>query len=166
MLGLEIGSFEGQSSCWFLENWVTHPKSRLICVDTWGGGLEHQNPDYNFREIEDRFDENVKPYGNKVVKVKSTSTQALLSLIFRNIQVDFVYVDGGHTSKDVLQDLVLAHYLLKPEGLVVCDDYLWTSPSVDYLDQPKLGIDAFTQVYSREITPLVLPSRVVGWLKK
>lgn len=30
---LEIGSFEGRSAVWFLENVLTHPSAQLVCVD-------------------------------------------------------------------------------------------------------------------------------------
>lgn len=34
---LEIGSFEGRSAVWLLENVLTHPTSRLTCVDLFDG---------------------------------------------------------------------------------------------------------------------------------
>ena len=33
--GLEIGSFEGRSAIWFLENILTGDSARLTCVDTF-----------------------------------------------------------------------------------------------------------------------------------
>ena len=32
---LEIGSFEGRSTIWFLENLLKNPKSTITCVDPW-----------------------------------------------------------------------------------------------------------------------------------
>lgn len=37
---LEIGSYEGRSACWLLENILTHPDARLLCVDTFTGGQD------------------------------------------------------------------------------------------------------------------------------
>lgn len=48
---LEIGSYEGASSCYLIEN-----ASRNIdihCVDTWEGGEEHSN--INMSDVEKRF---------------------------------------------------------------------------------------------------------------
>ena len=39
---LEIGSFEGRSAIWLLENILTDPTAHLTCVDTWHGSAEHQ----------------------------------------------------------------------------------------------------------------------------
>lgn len=44
---LEIGSFQGRSSVWLLQNVLTHPTSRLTCVDTWEGSAEHTDQDKN-----------------------------------------------------------------------------------------------------------------------
>ena len=38
---LEIGSFEGQSAIWLLENILTDKSSTLTCVDTFEGSIEH-----------------------------------------------------------------------------------------------------------------------------
>src|SRR3954452_7004174 len=38
---VEIGSFEGRSTLWFLENLLRHPDSRIVCIDTFTGGAEH-----------------------------------------------------------------------------------------------------------------------------
>ena len=32
---LEIGSYEGRSAVWLLQEILTHPESRLTCVDIW-----------------------------------------------------------------------------------------------------------------------------------
>ncbi len=38
---VEIGSFEGRSTLWILENLLRHPDSRMHCIDTFAGGAEH-----------------------------------------------------------------------------------------------------------------------------
>ena len=47
---LEIGSFEGRSAIWFLENILTHPTSSITCVD-------------HFLRSGVRFDHNIKVSG-------------------------------------------------------------------------------------------------------
>lgn len=39
---LEIGSFEGRSTVWIIEN-MMRPGDWIDCVDTWAGGEEHTN---------------------------------------------------------------------------------------------------------------------------
>ena len=54
---LEIGSFEGRSARWIVDTLLTHPESRLDCVDTWEGSPEHGGA---FKDVlYDRFRENL-----------------------------------------------------------------------------------------------------------
>ena len=39
---LEIGSFEGRSTTWIVEN-MMEDGGEIICIDTWQGGEEHVN---------------------------------------------------------------------------------------------------------------------------
>lgn len=41
LMFLEIGSFTGDSAVYMLENILTSESSRLFCIDTWAGSLEH-----------------------------------------------------------------------------------------------------------------------------
>ena len=38
---LEVGSWEGRSACWLLQNILKHENSTLHCIDTWSGSAEH-----------------------------------------------------------------------------------------------------------------------------
>lgn len=133
---LEIGSYEGRSSLWFLENILTDPRSKITCVDIWAGTYEKT------------FDENIKLYGRpgKVVKIKNRSDVALRQLTAESF--DFIYVDGSHMAKDVLFDAVLGWQLLKAGGIMIFDDYNWTGPRSWLIRNhtPKLAIDAFQKV--------------------
>jgi predicted O-methyltransferase YrrM len=53
---LEIGSFEGRSSIWIIEN-MMNPGDWIDCVDTWEGGEEHFEEDMG--SVEKRFKYNV-----------------------------------------------------------------------------------------------------------
>ena len=63
---LEIGSFEGRSAVWIVEN-MMNPGDWIDCVDTWEGGEEHGGED--MRAVEARFDYNInKVLGGAVVE--------------------------------------------------------------------------------------------------
>jgi predicted O-methyltransferase YrrM len=62
---------------------------------------------------------------------------------------DFIYIDGSHVAKDVLTDACMAWQILKPQGIMVFDDYLWGVPR-DVLHRPKPAIDAFTTIFAEE----------------
>jgi len=158
---LEIGSFEGRSTCWLLDNILTSSSSTITCIDSWKGGWEHQI--LAMSEVESNFINNTKEYANKVIPIKSTSYNALLS-IQNNIEYyDFVYIDGGHTMKDVLQDAILSFPLIKKGGIIAFDDYQWELQQPVHL-RPEQGINAFVAAYSTELSTLYVGSQV--WLKK
>jgi predicted O-methyltransferase YrrM len=136
--GLEIGTFEGRSALWFLENILTNPDASITCVDIFPAPYEQ------------RFDANVVASGleRKIKKVKGDSKFALRT--FPRDTYDFVYVDGSHDAKDVLSDAVLAWELLKPGGVMIFDDYQWTGSAAEKFRPariPEIAIDAFLHVY-------------------
>lgn len=160
---LEVGSFEGRSALWFANNWLGHPESSLVCIDSWGGGREHQ--DLNMQEIEATWD---RVHGNnsKVKKLKADSKLALASLWLQGYRADFAYVDAGHESHQVLSDLVLVYELVKPGGIIVCDDNVWGGHLEDPRLHPRLAHDCFYHSYSRFLKPIgALPAFIVGWQK-
>lgn len=135
---LEIGSFEGRSTCWLLEN----TDATITCVDTWEGSDEH-TPELK-NGLFDRFMENIEPHKDRVIIKRGFSGEVLRTLPL-DATFDFVYIDGSHYSKDVLEDAILAWRLVKPGGLVVFDDYNWTLEGTEIGDlrNPRTGIDAF-----------------------
>jgi len=64
---------------------------------------------------------------------------------------DFIYIDGSHLGPDVLCDAVLSFRLLKVNGVMAFDDYLWPSASKSLTRVPKLAIDSFINLYSEKI---------------
>jgi predicted O-methyltransferase YrrM len=150
---LEIGSFEGRSTVWIMENMMTDG-DHLICVDTWEGGEEHSAEDLG--SVEARFEHNMKVAQGKHPErnfetIKDFSYGALASLAGSSYDFDFIYIDGSHIAKDVLTDACMAWPLLKPKGLMVFDDYLWSPSPRDILHRPKIAIDAFVNIFAEEV---------------
>ena len=157
---LEIGAFEGRSTCFMLEHILPADlDGEIHCVDTWEGGVEHGGIAMN--AVFDRFQANVAATlkrfpRHKVIGHRRLSSAALRELHAKGFagRFDFVYVDGSHQAADVLEDLVLSFPLLRRGGLVICDDYTWQRQGLgqeDILDTPKLAIDAFTNIYRRRL---------------
>ena len=177
---LEIGSFEGRSAVWLIEN-IMVSGDWIDCVDTWEGGEEHGDED--MPAVEARFDHNIaKALGGcdtkerprhtryasladtederkRVYKYKTTSTDMLAQKLSFQLHgfkpeaipiYDFVYIDGSHIAKDVLTDACMAWPLLKPNGIMVFDDYMWGNPR-DILHRPKPAIDAFANIFAEHI---------------
>ena len=140
---LEIGSFEGHSACWLLENILTHESARLTCVD-----LFHSEPKALFQH-------NIGVTGaREKVEAIAGESRAILPQL-KPAHYDFIYVDGSHDQVDVLEDAILAWRLLKRGGLMTFDDYcLKDVPVLQAVVplRPDIGIDAFLSTYDGRYT--------------
>lgn len=143
---LEIGSWEGRSALFFL-NYL--PYSRLTCVDTFAGSIEHQqdaarNPQAArfLSDVQRLFDKNTKAFRHRVEKVVMHSADALAELALKHRRYDLAYIDGGHRAVEAYTDSMLTWPLIERGGMVIFDDYLWKDMP-DRLDRPQAGIDAF-----------------------
>lgn len=146
--GLEIGSFEGRSACWFFDNVLTHPDSTLTCIDPFIGSTD-LSASYDFAVIKSHFLHNVAPFGNRCVWYGFKSTDALRTM--NDKRFDFVYVDGSHEMWDALADIVGAFRVTKQGGYIICDDYHWHP---EYSSRPAVAIDAALQCFAPLITVL------------
>jgi predicted O-methyltransferase YrrM len=146
---LEIGSFEGRSTVWTMEN-MMQQGDYMLCIDTWQGGEEHVAEDMD--AVFNRFRANVQAAREKtgIISVghsRQSSIQGLAEEIAETNSYDFIYIDGSHTAPDVLTDACLAWQILKPKGMMVFDDYMWGNPR-DILHRPKPAIDAFCNIFA------------------
>ena len=149
---LEIGSWEGRSTCWLLDNILTHESSEITCIDTFEGSIEHQNLGENFlKSVGSRFDFNIAKTGSakKVKKIVGKSQEALRTLPLNNY--DFLYIDGSHVASDVLEDAVLGWRLVKINGLIIFDDYEWSEFRDHPTQHPKLAVNNFLSVFRDRI---------------
>lgn len=154
---LEIGSFEGRSTVWIIEN-MMEDGGFIDCIDTWEGGEEHTAE--QVAGIEERFDANtelaMRQYADETgsrrwaSKFKGKSVDKLAQLLRESMPYDFIYIDGSHVAKDVMTDACMAWPLLKKGGIMVFDDYLWGEP-VAILHKPKIAIDCFTTLFAEEL---------------
>jgi len=147
---LEVGSFEGLSACWLLENILTDNSCSLTCIDTFDfagqGALHLQDEGLESMSMEERFTYNIQEVGgaHKVKKLIGCSQKMLRSLPFSAF--DFIYIDGSHKAVNVLEDAILSWPLLKEGGLLTFDDYDWERDP-NPINRPKLAIDAFLSVF-------------------
>jgi len=168
---LEIGSYEGASTCYLIEKLAHTQNIEIHCIDTWQGGIEHQRggeAETDMSAVEKRFHHNTQTASRQashtvqLVLHKSFSDVALSRLLAQGKQgyFDFIYIDGSHQAPDVLCDAVLSFRLLRKNGMIAFDDYLWQEslPSgTDPIRCPKPAIDAFTNIYCRKLKIISAP---------
>jgi len=148
---LEIGCFEGRATNYLLNNVMTGIGCEIHVVDTFGGSLEETgmkwDENYNFSELYNTFCNNIIDNKDRV-KIHVGQSGKILRRDFQDDQFNFIYIDGSHTSPDVLQDAILCHPLLKTGGVLIFDDYGWRDPqNPDPTNSPAMAIDFFYNVY-------------------
>lgn len=148
---LEIGLYEGRSALWVLENILTHPTARLTGIDVFTG------------EVKERYLANVRRSGHaeKVTTIVGPSQQEVRKLPPSTF--DIVYVDGSHAADDVLADAVQSWVVLKPEGILIFDDYTWHGLRTPLAPEllPRLAIDAFVVSHRYSIEVLHRGSQMI-----
>src|SRR5262245_64396192 len=156
---LEIGSYEGRSTCFLIETIGARRSYDIYCVDPWESGDFHGT---DMGPVERRFDSNVAlarsaaSNPGSLTKFKGRSSDVLPRMLASGHRetFDMVYVDGSHDAPDVLVDAVLGFYLCRPGGLLIFDDYLWSSEpegKQDILKMPKPAIDAFVNLFRNRL---------------
>lgn len=138
---IEIGAWEGRSAAWWLDNLLTHPRSRLTSIDP------HLNPE---RYAVFLSNMGSHPDVHKMNSIRGESRRTLANL--PDQKYDMIYVDGSHEGRDVILDGCLAYHKLKPGGILLFDDYEWEGMQGHPRDiLPKAAIDAFLELYEHKI---------------
>eukprot|EP00049_Salpingoeca_infusionum_P010137 m.171596 g.171596 ORF g.171596 m.171596 type:complete len:967 (+) comp14554_c0_seq1:291-3191(+) len=159
---LEIGSWEGLSTSWWLHNVCKYQEqSRVIAVDHFDN-FESEAGQQRYERF--RYNVRATGQGHKVQIVPKFSFAALAhDILPLGEQVDLVYVDGDHTARGTMLDAMLAWQALRKGGFMLFDDYEWpvlsdynpqNPPSKDHWSHPKPGIDAFLKLMNHELTVL------------
>ncbi len=146
---LEVGSYEGRSAIMFLSYL---PQSRVTCVDTFG--LEDVTADTDGGQIvEQRFDSNLLPFGERVIKIKGTAATALDRMRGERASYDIIYLDADKQRDGVFALTALAWPLLRVNGILIWDDLRWGGGKAD-AERPESAIRLFCSAFSRSLSVL------------
>lgn len=146
---VEIGTHEGRSATWLITNILTHPDSRLTCIDT---------------VLQPVLEANLESTGaRQKVSVKIGESHSVLETIPAGT-LDFAYIDGSHWACDVLEDAILTFRRVKKGGVIGFDDYLWDDPQYNQHGVPKPAIDALLAHFSHKLE--ILEHGYQVWVRK
>lgn len=148
---LEVGSWQGESAAWLLDKVISARGGLLTCIDTFTGSSEHQGIVGRLgSSLEEIFDENIgkSGYGGIVRKLVGLSQECLRPLPASSL--DFIYIDGAHEAKFVIQDAILAWPLLRPHGFMLFDDLPARFPDNPRQDTAR-AIEFFLEVFGDEL---------------
>lgn len=150
---LEIGSYEGLSTNYFCDNFLSGEGCSITCIDPWIKYSEStvSNISEWDNEINEstyfRFLKNTERNRTKIKIIKGLSQNILPQL---RQKYHFILIDGDHSTDTVWNDLVMSFNLLNFGGIMLCDDYDWYS---DFEGKsPKPSIDRFVEEYKNYIT--------------
>ena len=156
---LQVGAYTGDASDWLLSSILLDPSSTLTDVDTWQGSDEREHKAMDFKAVYGVYLNRMDKYEN-VMSIKGDSSYVLPNL---KEKYDFIYIDGDHTEKAVYRDATDAWPLLKAEGILAFDDYLWgddVHPSL----RPRFAIDRFLEEKQGEYVLLGQDYQI--WIQK
>lgn len=144
-IGAEIGVWKGSST----EKFLTRQPAMLHLVDSWSvipyqtnrewgtytnyldryAELTGGNTEEDFQRYYDKTHDMVNlKYGLRdnvtLHRMMSDDWFAQASLTLKG-QLDWIYIDGDHSYKGVLRDLNNAWGLVKKDGYILGDDFMW-----------------------------------------
>lgn len=128
---VEIGIYEGASTCFWSDFYLDHPESRLISIDPFTGSEEHHAEPEKYPELANleliaRGNIAKSKNAAKIEVLKGFSQFIYPELCLRHGAdpwIDVLYVDGAHDPTSVARDTVLYVPMVKQGGLVIFDDY-------------------------------------------
>jgi len=138
---IEIGVRAGYSAWTFLQ---ACPNMKYIGIDANNGKFGGQGgKDGSYSKWAKNI---LKPYD---VTLIDQDTQKVDKLGFS--QIDFIHVDGDHTSEGVQHDLDLAYEAVKIGGTILVDD-------ITYIEEVKIGVNIWLRKMNKFITSTFIES--------
>jgi tetratricopeptide (TPR) repeat protein len=146
---LEIGSFQGMTACWLLDNVLLDPRAKLTCLDL---------------QYAEQFDVNIAKTksASKVTKLEGDIHQLIESLPLNAFEL--INLQDRRKQPALLQKTAqLAWNRLKLQGLMIFNDYGWVNPANPEIN-PTIGIKAFIDSINGKFKVIYRSDRVYQFL--
>ena len=144
---LEIGTGNGRSGVWMLENILTHSTSKLTTVDIQEKWPYQKGRSFKGITLEEDIEisirENLQPYiDTQKCEYIIQDSKLYLKENKQFEKYDFIYLDGCHEPDYVIYESCLAFQLLKKGGYLLFDDYGWGNC--------RYGIESFLLCFNKQ----------------
>lgn len=157
---LEIGIGKGETMDKFLQVFLEHNKeSEYYGIHTFKKDLDSEQSINDIKKIVMTKKEQ-SLVSNKIYIMDEDTNTLLQKYIFDNIVFDIVYINSSYFAKDILLDAVLSMKLLKTDGIMLFNNYLWEKLE-PHIYSPKPAIDAILNIYKNEIVVLFIGYQVI-----
>ena len=126
---VEVGAWKGQTAALMAS--LIHLSGKEIyfdVIDTWEGSDEqahNQDDDIQQGTLYEAFIKNIEPLQDYIHPVKLDSIEA--SKNYKDETIDFIFLDASHKTEDVIKDIEAWTPKLKTGGVLIGDDYDWSS---------------------------------------
>lgn len=129
---IEVGSWLGASTRHIAS--IIPEGGKVYAIDHWLGSVEHQEGGSAYYKalpyLYEQFLSNVIHAGltDKIIPLKMTSLQAA-QYLGNNLDTpaDLIYLDAGHDTKSVYNDMCAWYPFVEGHGLLCGDDWCWKS---------------------------------------
>jgi|TARA_B110001452_G_scaffold110907_1_gene91993 predicted O-methyltransferase YrrM len=156
---LEIGSWEGNSALYILENFQT---KRVVCVDIW----DLYEDSYKKERLKNfsNFKYNLEKFTKRFSFFKTTSD---IYFDNNNEKFDLIYIDGAHESPQVYKDICNSWRVLNKNGIIVCDDYFYGDINSNQDENlPAYAINKFISQNKKNIKIICVNNNQIFFKKK
>lgn len=121
---IEIGTFIGESTIIFADKFKS-----ITAIDPFLSGYDPEDPTsrFDFNHVYQEYLNRTKPFSN-IITITLTSDDAFSRV--KDMQYDFIYIDGLHQYAQVKIDIENYMQLVKPGGFIAGHDYGPTWPGV------------------------------------
>lgn len=145
---LEVGSYEGRATCWFIEN-LLDANGKITCIENWKWG-----------DFSEAFKENTKlALLNSPMKslelITGDSNKEIPRLILNGNKYDLIYIDGEFSPINRVTDCFMAWQVLDLCGILIIDDYLTKEGSI------KTNIDSFCNIFKDYFKYLYVGNQII-----
>ncbi len=154
--GVEVGVLFGEYSECLLATWP----GTLYMIDPWEQQPAKVYKDgcnaIDFEEAIDRAAKRVERFGERAKLMKNYSLE--VAPLFRDGQLDFVFIDGNHRFENVEADLVAWYPKIKVGGVIAGHDFYDR-----HTDYHECGVKTAVQEFAKKIGVSIKTTSDTSW---